>query len=284
MNAFFQATNASPEQMCKELQIHYLSLKARAYDEQDAQLPITRTDFGSKYAMEAEKFTRSSPNPDSAAAMVNDVNKRCHSFLIEAISQVEKRLPPARDIFSSLSLLSPSTVLSQLRPLYNDLPMHYLLEDNIEAEEQYRKLLHVEWVKEPVFNGEVPTDPVKFWSGVSKCENSLGEHPFKELADYALTCHTAPVSNAICERIFSSVTCVKTKYRNRMGNKMLNAILRVRTVLRFGEKCCKDFEVSEQMLALFSSTIYYQTPPDQDMESKLQENNSEDMIVFSNLM
>ena len=210
MNAFFQATNASPEQMCKELQIHYLSLKARGYDEQDAQLPITRTDFGSKYVMQAEKFTRSSPNPDSAAAMVNDVNKRCQSFLIDAISQVEKRLPPARDIFSSLSVLIPSTVLLQLRPLYNDLPMHYLLEDNIGAEEQYQKLLHVEWVKEPVFNGELPTDPVNFWSGVSKCENSFGEHPLKELADYALTCHTAPVSNAICERIFSSVTCVKT--------------------------------------------------------------------------
>ncbi|KAK3785087.1 hypothetical protein RRG08_041009 [Elysia crispata] len=91
--------------------------------------------------MEAEKFTRSAPNPDSATAVVNDVNKRCHSFLIEAISQVEKTMSPGqRHIFSSLSVLSPSTVLSQLRPLYNDLPMHYLLEDNIGAEEQYRKL------------------------------------------------------------------------------------------------------------------------------------------------
>ncbi|KAK3802425.1 hypothetical protein RRG08_065302 [Elysia crispata] len=117
--------------------------------------------------MEAEKFTRSAPNPDSATAMVNNINKRCHSFLIEAISQVEKTLSPGqRHIFSSLSVLSPSTVLLQLRPLYNDLPMHYLLEDNIGAEEQYQKLSHVEWVKEPVFNGEVPTDSLNFWSGV----------------------------------------------------------------------------------------------------------------------
>ncbi|KAK3752497.1 hypothetical protein RRG08_032788 [Elysia crispata] len=91
-------------------------------------------DGARKYKTSWEKQYTWLTEDSQAAAMVNDVNKRCHSLLIEAISQVEKRLPPARDIFSGLSVLSPS----QLRPLYNDLPMLYLLEDNIGAEEQYR--------------------------------------------------------------------------------------------------------------------------------------------------
>ena len=65
---------------------------------------------------------------------------------------------------------------------------------------------------------------------------------------------------------------------------MLNAILRVKTVLRVRTKCCKDFEVFEKVLSLSNSNIYYQAPSDQDLESKSQENNSVDMIVFSNLM
>ena len=205
--------------MCKELQIHYLSLKAWAYDEQDAQIPITRKDFGSKYAMEAGKFTRSWPYPDSAAAMVNGA-KRCHSFLIEAISQVENRLPPARYIFSSLFVLSrqPSYHSWDLSTMTCQCIIYWRITSGLKRNtESYHTLSG--WKNLSSIGGEVPTDPLNFWSGVSKCETSLGEHPFQELADYALTCQTAPVSNAICERIFSSVTCVKTKYRNtnRMG-------------------------------------------------------------------
>ena len=44
-----------------------------------------------------------------------------------------------------------------------------------------------------------------------------------------------------------------------MSIEMLEAILRIRTNLHFGEKCCRDFEVTEKMVSLFKSDIMYST-------------------------
>ncbi|KAK3733184.1 hypothetical protein RRG08_046105 [Elysia crispata] len=66
-------------------------------------------DGARKYKTSWEKqytwLTEDGQGNSYSAAMVNGA-KRCHSFLIEAISQVENRLPPARYIFSSLFVLS----------------------------------------------------------------------------------------------------------------------------------------------------------------------------------
>ena len=56
------------------------------------------------------------------------------------------------------------------------------------------------------------------------------------IAAYALRSMTASVSNA--ERVFSFVTSIQTKTRSSMSKKMLEAILRIRIVLKFGEKRC----------------------------------------------
>lgn len=67
---------------------------------------------------------------------------------------------------------------------------------------------------------------------------------------------TTPVSNAVLERIFSHVTAVKTKVRNRMILKMLEAILRIRTTLIMSGKCCKDLTITENMLNKFNAEMY----------------------------
>ena len=83
-----------------------------------------------------------------------------------------------------------------------------------------------------------------------------GQHPFKELARYALDCLSVPVSNGIVERVFSYVTSVKTKSRNRMNLSLLDSIVTIRSVLHFQEKWCKDFVVTRDMLSLFNNSIY----------------------------
>ena len=77
--------------------------------------------------------------------------------------------------------------------------------------------------------------------------NVLQHKAFKELATFALTCLKTPVSNAVFERIFSLVSSVKTKARNRMQLNLLDAIVRVRAELLLSSKCCKDFIASPEM-------------------------------------
>ena len=74
-----------------------------------------------------------------------------------------------------------------------------------------------------------------FWVGV------LQHASFTELASYAVDCLTMAISNAVVERIFSMVSSVKTKPRNQMELKLLDAIVRIRSELLLQEKCCKDF-------------------------------------------
>eukprot|EP00112_Aurelia_sp_Birch-Aquarium-sp1_P021637 Seg5878.3 transcript_id=Seg5878.3/GoldUCD/mRNA.D3Y31 product="hypothetical protein" protein_id=Seg5878.3/GoldUCD/D3Y31 len=141
------------------------------------------------------------------------MKSECISFLIEATEQVEKRLPASKDLFKGLSGLHPKRVLkANGRLAFGQLPLaHLRAAKSDQIEEHSRKIIPISWEEEPVLNGALPGDTVKFWSGIYHFQNGLGENPFQELANYAFTCLTNPVSNAVVERIFSQVTAVKTK-------------------------------------------------------------------------
>lgn len=65
-----------------------------------------------------------------------------------------------------------------------------------------------------------------------------------------------PISNAFVEGVFSQATLVKTKVRNKIGYKLLNSILMVRSHLMMNNSCCKNFHVSGEMLSKFNVTMY----------------------------
>ena len=101
----------------------------------------------------------------------------------------------------------------------------------------------VDWKEEAPFKKDgFAVDTEKFWIGV------LQHQAFKELATFALTCLITPVSHAVVERIFSPVSSVKTKARNRMQLNLHDAIVRVRAGLLLSSKCYKDFTASPEML------------------------------------
>jgi hypothetical protein len=101
----------------------------------------------------------------------------------------------------------------------------------------------VNWKEEAPFKKDgLSVDTEQFWIGV------LQHQPFKELATFALTCLITPVSNAVVEIIFSLVSSIKMKARNRMQLNLLDAIVRVRAELLLSSKCCKDLIASPEML------------------------------------
>ena len=162
-----------------------------------------------------------------------------------------------------------TVVLSQAtRAPFIQLPFQNLMGDSVAViEDQYRKLICVDWAKETVFRNEgIPDDAETFWTGVM--QNTV----FKDVAHYALTCLITPISNATVERVFSLVTAVKTKPRNRMQVTMLDAIVRIRTEMIQAGKCCVDFKVTREMLNnLDSNTLY-------DLDTTQEE---EEMEMFS---
>ena len=151
--------------------------------------------------------------------------------------------------------------------------LHLITEEMSEVDDQYRKILYVNWASEEIFSEGIPDDSVKFWSRVLDHKDLLGNRPFAALANYALACLTTPTSNAVVERIFSYVTCVKTKPRNRMSSRMLEAIVQIRTNLHFKNKCCKDFVATESMVKLFNANNMYRKRNDDENEEADEELN-----------
>lgn len=253
VNSLFQSTNASPSQLLHELDIHFKALSQRVYDRDGKLLPREKVDFGAKFTLECKRLLCG----ENAADRLLAVQERCQNMLIELVDQVKLRLPENRSLFDGLCKLSPPTILTQVnRPQFSDLPFFHLLENKLEpCEEQYRKILYHPWATEDVFKCGIPEDSVQFWSKIKKYEVA-GQKPYEELAVYALQCLTTPVSNAVVERIFSHVTAVKTKVRNRMNLKMLESILRIRTTLIMSGKCCKDLIITENMLEKFTVGMY----------------------------
>ena len=176
VNAFFQATNADSEDMVKELFLLHSTLHFRIYGSGNVLLPTSRVDFGAKFIMEAQKYVGDHGNSTDAKMKVKEVYNRCQSFLVEALTQVEDRLPASESIFKGLSYLSPRSVLSQVdRAPFISLPMIHTMGEMSSVEEEYRKILHVDWAAESVFDGILPTDSVDFWCDVFKYTSSTGE-------------------------------------------------------------------------------------------------------------
>eukprot|EP00794_Sanderia_malayensis_P001729 gene1729-1927_t len=159
----------------------------------DTLLSISRIDFGVKYLIEMKKYL-ANQGIASSQSKDNPVSNGC--------------------------------------PLLISLPLLHIDGDIAAVDEQYRQNLHMDWASQGVFCSVIPSAALEFRIGVYKYETASGERTFKELSVYALTALATPLSNAICERVFSQLTCVKTRLRNHMYLEMLDALIRIRTSLK----------------------------------------------------
>nr|XP_047132553.1 SCAN domain-containing protein 3-like [Hydra vulgaris] len=256
MNSLFQQTKADPYELYKQMNLFQMSLNHRIYDFNSNKKSIYKVDFGAKFIKECDSYLQNCNHSIDSIKKIQNLKERCLCVLDEAYTQVTSRLPSSMETFKNLSTLNPDIILSkESRPDISELPFLHLLKDDLGLiEEQYRKILFVDWKEEEPFKtGGFPTDTEQFWLGV------LQHNTFKNLANYALTCLITPVSNAVVERIFSLVSATKTKARNRISINMLDAVVRIRSELILSGKCCQDFTISKKMLTNFSSDIVYKS-------------------------
>ena len=79
-----------------------------------------------------------------------------------------------------------------------------------------------------------------------------------------------PLSNADVERVFSQMSLVKSKLRNKIGQETLSNILHIKYGLRQNGICCKDFVPTKEMFQRFNHCMYMSgasETPDADEDS-----------------
>lgn len=129
-------------------------------------------------------------------------------------------------MLKSVNLLSAESILKQHKddiiPL---LQLFVTSRDTIDViNSQYTNISFVKWTE--------TSSTSSFWVEVFYFKDSVGNNPFKELANFALETLSLPWSNAEVERVFSQLNIVKTKLRNRLITSTVNAVLHARLVLK----------------------------------------------------
>jgi len=255
LNVVFQQTKCDPAQLFTELSVAHKALRNRIYDCHGYQLHIGQVDFGQRFNIELKRMQM---EKKISPIEVVGLQGRCVDFLIELLRQLDLRLPEKEAMLLQLSCFNPALVLSQTAKVpFCKLPYSHLLADP-DIENQYRKINLMPWSE--VLEKEIPESAEAFWLAVKRYEGAEGNFTFAKLANYALTCLSVPVSNAVVERCFSTMSAVKTKVRNRMQLPMLDAIMRVRMCLLQDQDCCKTFQPSPKMLSLFNAENMYAIP------------------------
>jgi hypothetical protein len=94
------------------------------------------------------------------------------------------------------------------------------------------------------------------WLRIAQIKNFNDDLLFPNLGKLASLCLTLPHSNAEAERIFSIVTDIKTKKRNRIGDDSLNAMCVLRSSLQNSGSSCVRYNVTDQHLNLHNIAMY----------------------------
>lgn len=87
--------------------------------------------------------------------------------------------------------------------------------------------------------------------------NSDGEKMFSNLESLVEVVFSFPHSNAEAERIFSNVTDIKNKKRNRLVNDTVSSICIVRSSFQAKNINCTNFEIDSRHLKLHNAKFIW---------------------------
>lgn len=196
----------------------------QAFDYELPYKPVSQVDFGIEYtqALQAYPIT-----PEQKT----EIEDRAFSYKRLCVEFAE-RIPTNLKQFQGLNILLPRVSLNQVqRPAFKDLPFIEKLgkaDELVTMEIQWNQLPLVDWKSSCI--GSIPKRSAEFWPKVFAFQDAGGDFVFKELAGYVFKILTLSTSNAVIERVFSTINTVKTKARNRMSILLLDAILRIRII------------------------------------------------------
>lgn len=179
------------------------------------------------------------------------VKTRCIKFVINLINQLIQRLPENIKILKKISVFSVENTLKVNKEEISDILKLSGVSafDITKIENQFRNLILCKW--------ENTTKTIPFWSEVLNFTDAAGNNPFLEIATFVISLLVLPISNAEIERIFSHMSIIKNKYRNKMSSYMLNAIMTIRAAFRRNKNCCYNYEVPSELLTKIHSNDTY---------------------------
>ena len=185
-------------------------------------------------------------------------------FFIEAASQIKKRFPIDDEILKSLAFLNPETINStattEVIRVASKFPNIITGTELNKLDDEWRELQFMDPSDLPEFSSR-RKDVVTFWGNLGKMTDTSGESRFPTISKLSKSLLSLPHSNADVERIFSQVTLIKTKTRNKLKTETLDALILVKQ----GLPCnCIEFKPDTAMCKCINAEMYDSDSSDSD--------------------
>lgn len=192
----------------------------------------------------------------SDSSAVKQIKLDCLNFYITSLEEMQNRLPINQNdnIFQSFEFLKPEIALNKDRQIRNinfKLLTHHFGMNSLESDG-----IREEWNTIALLLDEKKTNLIQesmeqFWYSVSKMKDFDEKLLFPNLSKLSKLVITLPHANADSERIFSVVTDIRTKKRNKIGHEALEAICIIRSYFSDLKTDCVNYKWKTD-----SNTIY----------------------------
>ncbi|XP_063229351.1 uncharacterized protein LOC134534752 isoform X2 [Bacillus rossius redtenbacheri] len=210
---------------------------------------------------------------------------RCLQFHQVAFQETQKRVPLQQGCIRALNFLQPSNALGvdksiqraniELSPLIKKFESKI---DPIATKDEWDHMSNYFSSEEKTAFLNLPI--LEFWREIEVCENFNAELQFKNIGKLARICLSLPHSNASVERIFSMVSDIKTKKRNKLFASTVASLVRVKLDMQNMKKACYEYPVTEKMLELFNENMYKKDHKETEIAGLLAAEDEEDETVI----
>lgn len=188
--------------------------------------------------------------------------EKCLNFFVTASEEMVKRLPFNNPMYKEIKFIAPNIALDlETRQQFKDLPALKL---------KFKKYIDTnkiteEWRQLPCQFNAQEIERLKslsipeMWHELSMIKNFTSETPiFTNISKLAKLVLALPHSNAEAERVFSIINHVKTKSRNRIGDKSLNSVSVIRSSFNDKNQTCMTFKVEDKHIQLHNYQNLYE--------------------------
>ena len=190
-------------------------------------LPLTGINMGEKVS----QFMTQPPN--ILSPLKNEIRgflEHIQSFYVEAALQIKKRFPINDEILKSLIFLNPATINStssqEVMTIASNFPNIIPPAEIRNLDDEWRELQFTDPSNLPCTSSDVHRkDVVTYWGTISQMVDPSQEKRFPTISKLTTSLLSLPHSNADVERIFSHVSNIKTKSRNSLKTKTLEALI-----------------------------------------------------------
>ena len=190
------------------------------------------------------------------ADVIANVRENCLQFYVTAAEEVSKRLPIKDNFLSKLNNFESNIALcsNDRETSFNDVCFvaQTLGEFDENALKKEWHALHLDFtLAEKEHYSKLNFD--EMWKQILQCKY------YPNMRSLLNAVRSLPNSNADPERMFSFLTDLKTKKRNKLSSACINATCVFKSALRTRKETVLDMKIDAKHLALMSSDNLYKT-------------------------